>query len=107
VTTEVYSCKEGQALKAGKLDYAPHITDKEQAAADALRRCQRDPSFKKIVYYKVSPDGDFRLFYSYANPNCKPAAKPISTAGKMRPTPKKKTPEKLGLIARITKALGF
>ncbi|HIJ39059.1 MAG TPA: hypothetical protein HPP80_09205, partial [Rhodospirillaceae bacterium] len=57
MTTEIYSCKEGQALKEGKLDYSSDIDTKEAAEEDAKRRCQRDPSLKKIAYYKVALDG--------------------------------------------------
>ena len=109
MTTEVYSCKEGQSLKQGKLDYAAHITTKEEAEADAKRRCQRDPSLKKIAYYKVSPDGEFRVFYSYVNPNCKPAPKldPGKPAVKTVKKPAKKPPPKKGFFARIKKSLGL
>ena len=81
MTTEIYSCKEGQSLKQGKLDYSSDITTKEQAEGDAKRRCQRDPSLKKIVYYQVSPDGEFRSFYSYVNPRAAAAAAKSGRAG--------------------------
>ena len=106
MTTEVYSCKDGQPLKEGKLDYAPHITDKEQAQTDALRRCQKDPTLKKVAYYKISPDGEFRIFYSYTNPNCKPAVKRDMAASKPKRAVKK-APVKLGLFARIKRTLGL
>lgn len=109
MTTEIYSCKEGQSLKQGKLDYDASITTKEQAQSDALRRCQRDPSLKKIAYYKVSTDGEFRVFYSYTNPNSKPAGAPGSRAGaaaKPRPAAKK-PPPKLGFFAKVKKAFGL
>ena len=107
MTTEIYSCKDGQALKEGKLDYDASITSKEAAQSDALRRCQRDPSLKKIAYYKVSPDGEFRVFYSYTNPHCKPAG---AAAGAARPRPagkKKAPPPKLGFFGRLKKSLGL
>src|SRR5579859_4374010 len=107
MTTEIYSCKEGQSLKQGKLDYDASITSKDQAQSDALRRCQRDPTLKKVAYYKVSPDGEFRVFYSYTNPNCKPAGArggagapsrgSTGTAAKPRPAAKK-PPPKLGFF---------
>jgi hypothetical protein len=105
MTTEVYSCKEGQSLKEGKLDYAPQITTKEEAQADALRRCARDPSLKKIAYYKVAPDGEFRVFFSYTNPNCKPAG---AAAGPAKPRPAaKKPPPKKGLWQSLKAMLGL
>ena len=106
MTTEIYSCKDGQSLKEGKLDYDASITTKEQAQSDALRRCQRDSSLKKIAYYKVSPDGEFRVFYSYANPNCKPAGAPAGAA-KPKPAVKKAPPPKPGFFAKLKKSLGL
>jgi len=109
MTTEIYSCKDGQSLKEGKLDYDASITTKEQAQSDALRRCQRDPTLKKIAYYKVSPDGEFRVFYSYTNPNCKPAGSVGGGAAvKPRPAVKKKTPPpKLSFFGKLKKSLGL
>ncbi len=107
MTTEIYSCKEGQALKEGKLDYAADITTKAEAESDALKRCARDPSLKKIAYYKVSPDGDFRVFYSYTNPNCK-AARPAPAAKQPATKPvKAKIAAKKGLWAKVKSGLGF
>lgn len=109
MTTEIYSCKEGQSLKQGKLDYDASITSKEQAQSDALRRCQRDPSLKKIAYYKVSTDGEFRVFYSYTNPKCKPAGAATGgreAAPKSRPVAKK-PPPKLGFFGKLKKAFGL
>ena len=104
MTTEIYSCKEGQSLKQGKLDYNASITTKDEAASDALRRIQRDPSLRKIAYYKVSPDGEFRVFYSYTNPNVKPAG----SAAPAKPRPAaKKPPPKLSFFGKLKKALGL
>ena len=107
MTTEIYSCKDGQSLKEGKLDYDASITTKDQAQSDALRRCQRDPSLKKIAYYKVSPDGEFRVFYSYTNPNAK-AARPAgaSETARRRRIAKKPAP-KLGFLGKFRKSLGL
>jgi hypothetical protein len=111
MTTEIYSCKDGQSLKQGKLDYDASITSKDQAQSDALRRCQRDPSLKKIAYYKVSPDGEFRVFYSYTNANSKPAGTPRAAGGAAaRPKPRpaaKKPPPKLSFFGKLKKAFGL
>lgn len=108
MTTEIYSCKEGQSLKQGKLDYNASITTKEEAQSDALRRCQRDPTLKKIAYYKVSTDGEFRVFYSYTNPNCRPKGSAGGAAqAKPRPAVKKAPPPKLGFFGKLKKALGL
>jgi len=110
MTTEIYSCKEGQSLKQGKLDYDASITTRDEAASDALKRCQRDPSLKKIAYYKVSEDGEFRVFYSYTNPNSKPAGTPgrggAGASAKPRPVAKK-PPPKLGFFGKLKRALGL
>lgn len=106
MATEIYSCKDGQALKEGKLDYSGDIERRDEAEPDAKRRCQNDPTIKKVAYYKVASDGEFRLFYSYTNPNCKPAGLKSEAAKPVRkPMPKK--PPKLSLWGKIAKALGL
>lgn len=108
MTTEVYSCREGQELKQGKLDYSD-IEDRETAETDAKRRCKLDPTLKKVAYYKVALDGEFRLFYSYTNPNCRPApkARPLPSSAARKPTARKKPAAKPGLLARLKKAIGL
>ncbi len=107
MSTEIYSCRDGQELKQGKLDYSD-IDDRETAEADAKRRCRLDPAIKKVAYYKVAADGEFRLFFSYTNPHCRPApkAKPAGAAVR-RPAPKKKPAPKPGLLARLRKSIGL
>lgn len=104
MTTEIYSCKDGQALKQGKLDYSSDIDTREQAEIDAKRRCQRDPTLKKVAYYKVSDSGDFRVFFSYTNPHCKPA--PTAAAAKATVARRKAPAKKAGWWKRILRALG-
>lgn len=109
MATEVYSCREGQELKQGKLDYSD-IEDRESAEADAKRRCKLDPAIKKVAYYKVAADGDFRLFFSYTNPHCKPPpkARPAGAAAVPRKPPAAGKPQaKPGLLARIKKSIGL
>jgi hypothetical protein len=109
MTTEIYSCREGQELKQGKLDYSD-IEDRETAEIDAKRRCKLDPAIKKVAYYKVAADGEFRMFFSYTNPNCKPPpkARPAGTGPAIRkPVPKKKPEPKPGLLARLKNAIGL
>jgi len=109
MTTEIYSCKEGQSLKQGKLDYAADITTKAEAEADALRRCARDPSLKKIAYYKLSADGDFRVFYSYTNSSPKSASlrAPATAKSLTANQTKAKKTAKRGLWVRLKGALGL
>lgn len=107
MTTEIYSCRDGQELKQGKLDYSD-IDDRETAEIDAKRRCKLDPAIKKVAYYRVAADGEFRMFYSYTNPHCRPApkARPVGALPARRPPPKKPAP-KPGLLARLMKSIGL
>ena len=107
MTTEIYICRDGQELKQGKLEYSDDIDDRESADIDAKRRCQRDRTIKKVAYYRVSNDGEFRVFYSYTNPDCKPAAKAAPAAVKTKPAVAKKKKPPPGLLARLRKSIGF
>lgn len=107
--TEIYSCKQGQKLKEGRLDLSHDITTKAEAEADARRRCKIDPSLRRIAYYAVSDDGRFRNFFTYTNGGAGPAPKRAAAAATTprprRPAPAK--PEPQGLMARLRKALGL
>jgi hypothetical protein len=70
--TEIYICQPGQAIKQGRVEYGTMET-RDEAAVDARRRSQSDPSIAKIAYYAVKEDGAFRSLYTFDNPN---AAKP-------------------------------
>jgi len=112
MTTEIYICRDGQELKQGKLEYSDDIDHRESAETDAKRRCKLDRTIKKVAYYKVAADGEFRMFYSYTNPDCKPAPKapPVGTdalRGKKKPAPKKKPPPPPGLLARLKRKIGL
>jgi hypothetical protein len=108
MTTEIYICKDGQELKQGKLEYSSDITERASAEEDAKRRCGRDQTIKKIAYYKVAADGDFRMFYSFTNPNCKPAPKMLDAGAPVRKKASpKKPPPPPGLLARIKKSIGL
>ena len=110
MVTEIYSCKPGQAMKEGQVDYSDYIDDKDAAEYDAKLRVEANPSFEKIAYYKINDNGDFRIFYTYKNPNVK-----VPTQAKRRPTgggkniPKKnrKKPKNLTLTQKILKAVGL
>lgn len=64
MSTEVYICKAGQALKEGKVVYAD-VDNRNEAVADATERCKFDSSIAKIAYYTVSEEGDFRCIYTH------------------------------------------
>lgn len=106
--TEIYSCRDGQKLKEGKLDLSHDITSKEQAEADAKRRCQMDPSIRRVAYYEVREDGRFRNFFTYTNASAAPAGKKMGAAGPARkPKRPRQPPPKKGLLQRIKGALGL
>jgi hypothetical protein len=54
---------------------------RDEAAADAGRRCKSDPSIAKIAYYAVKEEGAFRSTYSYDNPNAAKPARARNRAG--------------------------
>ncbi|MDO8608781.1 MAG: hypothetical protein Q7R40_19790 [Phaeospirillum sp.] len=108
MTTEIYICKDDQELKQGKLVYSSEIDDREGAEDDARRRCQGDPTIKKIAYYKVASDGDFRVFFSYTNPHCKPAPKSqAGTTPPKKPTVAKKKKPPPTLLERLKTKIGL
>lgn len=65
---EIYMCKAGEKLEDGKLAVSHDIYDKEAAKTDAIKRCQISPSLARIAYYAINDNGDFKPYYSYANP---------------------------------------
>lgn len=79
MTTEIYICRDGQSLKEGRVEYSEHVDTKDAAKSDAEQRCRNNTWIKKIVYYQVNDNGDFRIFYSHTNPNCQPT-KPVTAA---------------------------
>lgn len=107
MATEVYSCRDGQEIKQGKLDYT-EIDNRSAAEADARRRCAQDPTLKRVVYYRVDTDGGFRLLLSYENPHCVAAVKQ-TPADKFRPRPPRaaQPAAKPGLLDRIKSAIGL
>jgi hypothetical protein len=108
--TEVYSCLDGQEIKQGKLDYC-EVETREAAEADARRRCAQNNALKRIAYYKVSPDGAFRLLLTYENPYWKPARRPGAPGNSAPAAPAARTQArpaaKQGLLARIKDAIGL
>jgi hypothetical protein len=107
MTTEIYSCLDGQSLEQGKLDVGD-IASREEALADATRRCAANRALKKIVYYNVSANGDFRVFFSYTNPHWRPAPPPGTNAAKYpRPAARKTKPKEPTLLARLLRSLGL
>ena len=101
-------CKEGQALKEGRLEMNHDISHRDDAQSDALRRCGIDKSIHRVAYYAMSESGDFRLIFTYTNPH------PVSAGSKPRkaaappPRRKKKARKKAKpktLVEKITAAL--
>ena len=108
MVTEIYICKEGQALKEGRLEMNHDITHRDDAESDALRRCEIDKSIHRVAYYAIEESGDFRLIFTYTNPHPvsagsnpkKTAAPPPRRKKKSRKKAKPKT-----LVEKITAAL--
>ena len=65
---EIYSARGDESIRDGALDYSSTITTKRQAEADAVDRCRRDRTIRKVAYYIVRDDGSFRTLFSYENP---------------------------------------
>jgi len=106
MVTEIYSCLPRQAMKEGRVEYSDTIDDRDAAEYDAKLRVEANPAFEKIAYYKINENGDFRIFYTYKNPNVKAPAKPkkaAQTRGDLKLRKKKK--KKLTLGQKIKKAL--
>lgn len=105
---EIYVCMEGQALKEGKVEYSQSIYDKHAAEQDVQARVTRNPKIHKIAYYRVNAEGDFRIFYSFTNPNL---VSNKSTIDQHDKKPRRKKPAKrtwwqklLGLKGGVSKS---
>jgi len=108
MVTEIYSCLPGQAMKEGQVEYSDTIDDRDAAEYDAKLRIEANPAFEKIAYYKINENGDFRIFYTYKNPNAKAPTKPKKTAkGDAKRKPRKKKKKKLTLGQKIKKVIGL
>ncbi len=57
-TTEIYICKRGQAIKQGRLEISHDINTKQDAQADARRKCDMDKRVHKVFYYKITDEGE-------------------------------------------------
>jgi len=78
--TEIYLCKTGQNLDQAKIDFAQHVMARHEAEQDAIKRCEKDASLVKLVYYVVNDTGKFRSIFSYENA--------ASTASRATSTPR-------------------
>lgn len=99
-TTEIYLCKAGQTLDQGRVEYSDSIDNRADAEADAIQRCKWDRKLAKVAYYALGDDGDFRIIFTYINPN------PDTGEGRKKPRKaKKKAIKKPGLAARAIAAI--
>ena len=105
--TEIYICRAGQSLNEAKVEYSSTIDDRDSALSDAESRCRISPAIAKVVYYRVSEEGDFRVFCSYTNPNPPPlpGANGDDGAKQKKKKRRKKPPPKKTLWQRIKKTL--
>jgi len=102
---EIYMCKAGQKLDQGQMVVSHDITDKEAAKADAESRCKINPTLARVAYYAINPNGDFKPYYAYANPNID-ATKPKAESP-ARKRKKKKKPVKMGVWQKVKVKLGL
>ena len=65
---EIYSARGDESIRDGALDYSSTIKTRGQAEADAVDRCRRDRTIRKVAYYIVRDDGSFRTLFTYDNP---------------------------------------
>lgn len=97
---EIYLCKPGQELKQGRVEVSESIENRADAEHDAQMRCMRDKTLAKVAYYKINDDGDFKVLYTYNNPN-------IGKEEEEKPKPVKKKPvKKKGFFNRMMDSLG-
>ena len=102
--TEIYTCKEGQQLKEGKLEVSQDISGKEDAEYDAKQRCNRDNTIHRVAYYHLNDMGDFRVFYSYTNPHPHVVSKaPKGEGDKSKKKKRRKKKPKPTLMGKIKK----
>ncbi len=104
---EIYLCKAGQKLEEGRLIVSNDISDKEAAKSDAENRCRISPSLARVAYYAINANGDFKPYYSYANPNVQnemPKSKPQLETKKRK---RKKKAVKKGFWAKLKKSMGI
>lgn len=79
---EIYSARGDESIRDGALDYSHTIKTKGDAEADAVARCNRDRTIRKVAYYIVRDDGSFKTLFSYENPD------PVNMAGSRLPSRK-------------------
>ncbi len=96
---EIYVCMPGQSLKEGKVEYSQTIYDKFAAEQDAQKRVKINPKIHKIAYYKINAEGDFRIFYSFTNPDA--TNQPRTVIQQHDKKPKKKKPRKRSFLERL------
>ena len=65
---EIYSARGDESIREGALDYSSTITTKGQAEADAVDRCRRDRTIRKVAYYIVRDDESCKALFGYDNP---------------------------------------
>jgi hypothetical protein len=68
-TVEIYTVRDEENLRDGEMTYGQNIENRADAAADAYDRCQRDRTIRKVAYYAINDEGDFKVLFVYENPN--------------------------------------
>ena len=105
-SVEIYLVKPGQAVTDGTLVSSSDIHSRADAQADAKDRLKMDPSLAKIVYYKISETGSFKVLYSHENPNTPQSPSRRPTLNNDSDIPRfKPQPEPKGFWAKLKKHL--
>ncbi len=106
--TEIYICKDGQSLNQGKLEISSLVETRDEAEADARRRCQFDSAVAKIAYYAVTDDGAYRNFFTYRNPNpVVKRSKPLPGGALPRDRARRRTVERQAKQSLWNRIAGF
>ncbi len=101
-TTEIYICKEGQSIKNGRMVMSHDIENKADAETDAKERCQYDKKAYKLIYYRVTLEGDFKLIFTYTNPYYSKKTTPkIEEPAKVKKKKPKAPPPKKSWVQKI------
>lgn len=66
---EIYTARGDESIRDGQLDISHTITTRYEAQSDAIARCNRDRTIRKVAYYVMKTDGSFKTLFAYDNPD--------------------------------------
>lgn len=109
---EIYTARGDESIRDGTLDISHAITSKAEAKSDAMARCNRDRTIRKVAYYIVRDDGSFKTLFAYDNADAltirkrgprRQMAETLPRGKGKPPTPRAK--KKPRLVNRLVEAL--